>query len=266
MDAAALIDCSVPILDISAGLSVDPLSGRELDHYLKGSPSPRYSLSPFGLLLMDRRVYVPEYRPERGNLHIRGLQAKHDHPTEVTSVTTKHWSDYVATTFGPAYGRTARSSPYSASCAPATKPLAIVLTACCSLYRSRGAYGTLSVWTLSSIYPRLTVSPLSWWLLTVCPSNVLSFQLRTQLLPRTLQMHSLPMCSQSMASLSMCPPTADRNSPLTRLPLSNAPTLHIRSPPLSQRSGRAGQHHLGTVPSFLLQLRAGQLVHLPPTS
>ena len=106
MDAAALIDCSVPILDISAGLSVDPLSGRELDHYLKGSPSPRYSLSPFGLLLMDRRVYVPEYRPERGNLHIRGLQAKHDHPTEVTSVTTKHWSDYVATTFGPAYGRT----------------------------------------------------------------------------------------------------------------------------------------------------------------
>ena len=137
------------------------------------------------------------------------------------------------------------------------RSLAIILRACCSLYRSRGAHGTLSVWTLSSIYPRLKASPLSWWLLTVCPSNVFSFQLRTLVLPRTLQMHSLPMCSQSMASPSMCPLTTDRNSPLTRFP----PTLHIRSPPLSQRSGKTGQHHLGTV---LLQLRAGQLVHIPP--
>jgi len=63
MDAVALVDRPVPILDISAGLSFDPLSSRELDHCLKGSPSPRYSLSPFCLLLMDRRVYVPEYRP-----------------------------------------------------------------------------------------------------------------------------------------------------------------------------------------------------------
>jgi len=133
---------------------------------------------------------------------------------QVTSVTTKHWSDYVATTFGPACARTARSSPNSASCALATNPLAIVLTACCSLCRSRGAHVTLSVWTLSSIYPRLTVSPLSWWLLTVCPSNVFSFQLRTLVLPRTLQMHSSPMCPQSMAPLSMCPPTADWDSPL----------------------------------------------------
>jgi len=30
---------------------------------------------------MDRRVYVPEYRPERGNLRTRGLQAKRDHST-----------------------------------------------------------------------------------------------------------------------------------------------------------------------------------------
>jgi len=171
---------------------------------------------------------------------------------QVTSVTTKHWSDYVATTFGPTYGRTARSAPYSASYALATNPLTIVLTARCSLYQSWGAHGILLVWTLSSIYPRLTVSPLSRWLLTVCPSNVFSFQLRTLVLPRTLQVHSFSMCSQSMASLSMCPPTTDRNSPLTRLPPSNTPTLHVRSPPLSQRSGRTGQHHLGTVPSFLL--------------
>ena len=75
------VDCSVPILEISAGLSIDALSSRELDHCLKGSPSPRYSLFFFGLLLMDRRVYIPEYRPERGNPRTRGLQAKHDHST-----------------------------------------------------------------------------------------------------------------------------------------------------------------------------------------
>jgi len=81
MEAAALVDCSVSILNISAGLSVNPLSSRELDLCLKGSPSPRFSLSPFGLLLMDPRVYIPEYRHEQGNLHNRGLQAKNDHPT-----------------------------------------------------------------------------------------------------------------------------------------------------------------------------------------
>jgi len=59
-----------------------------------------------------------------------------------------------------------------------------------------------------------TSNGLSWWLLTVWPSNVVSFQPRTLVLPRTLQMHSLPMCSQSTASLSMCPLTADRDSPL----------------------------------------------------
>ena len=46
------------------------------------------------------------------------------------------------------------------------------------------------------------------------PSNVFSFQLLTLVLPPMLQMHLFLMCSQSMASLSMCPPTADRNSPL----------------------------------------------------
>jgi len=88
LDAAALVDSSIPILDISAlvedikaGLSIDPLSHRELDLCLKESPSPRFSLSSSGLLLMDRRIYVPEYRPERGNLCTRVLQEKHDHPT-----------------------------------------------------------------------------------------------------------------------------------------------------------------------------------------
>jgi hypothetical protein len=93
-----------------------------------------------------------------------------------------------------------------------TNLLAIVL---CNLYRSRSANGTLSGWTLSSSYLRLPASPLSWWLLTACPRKVFSFRLRTLSLPRTLQMRSFPMCPQSMASLSMCHPTADRNSLLT---------------------------------------------------
>ena len=87
-DAAALVDASVPVLDIAAlvediksGYSVDPLASRELDLCRKGSPSPRFTLSPSGLLLMDRRVYVPQFRPERGNLRTRVLQEKHDHPT-----------------------------------------------------------------------------------------------------------------------------------------------------------------------------------------
>jgi len=80
MDATALVDPSVPIFDISAGLSVDPLASRELDLCLKRSPSPRFSLPHSGLLLMELCVYVPEYRPERGNLNTRVLQAKHDHP------------------------------------------------------------------------------------------------------------------------------------------------------------------------------------------
>jgi len=38
--------------------------------------------------------------------------------------------------------------------------------------------------------------PLFWWLLTVCPRKVFSFQLWTLLLPRTLQMHSFPVFSK----------------------------------------------------------------------
>jgi transposase InsO family protein len=86
--AASILDDSVPILDAAAlfedikiGLQEDSLARRELASCLQGSPSPRFSLSSSGLLLMDRRVYVPEYRPERGNLRTRVLQAKHDHPT-----------------------------------------------------------------------------------------------------------------------------------------------------------------------------------------
>jgi hypothetical protein len=87
-DAAALVDVSVPILDTTAlvedikmGNMADPLAKQELDLCLKGSPSPQFSMSQTGLLLMDHRVYIPDYRQEQGNLHTRILQSKHDHIT-----------------------------------------------------------------------------------------------------------------------------------------------------------------------------------------
>ena len=86
--AATMLDDNIPILDAAAlfediklGLQEDPFAKQELASCLKGSPSPRFSLSSSGLLLMDRRVFVPEFRPERGNLRTRILQSKHDHPT-----------------------------------------------------------------------------------------------------------------------------------------------------------------------------------------
>ena len=87
-DAVSLMDTSIPVLDatalnedILAGLQSDPLSKRELDRLSQDLPSPRFSLSPTGLLLMDRRVFVPDYRPTRGSLRTRILQSKHDHLT-----------------------------------------------------------------------------------------------------------------------------------------------------------------------------------------
>jgi len=68
---------------------------------------------------------------------------------QVTSVTTKHWSDYFATTFGPERGRIARSSSYTASCALARnllQPLPVP-----------GAHSTLSVikpLPISNMYAR----------------------------------------------------------------------------------------------------------------
>ena len=75
VDTAALVE------DIKEGLLVDPIAKQELDLCVKGSPSTHFLLSPSGLLLMDSRVYVPNYRPERGNLRTCVLQEKHDHPT-----------------------------------------------------------------------------------------------------------------------------------------------------------------------------------------
>ena len=75
IDSAALLD------DIKAGYQHDPIARRKLDLCTKGTPSPRFSTSPSGLLLLDHRVYVPDHRPERGSLHTHILQEKHDHLT-----------------------------------------------------------------------------------------------------------------------------------------------------------------------------------------
>ena len=89
LDALSLVDSTISIIDaaalledIKSGYSVDPLAKREINLCLEGNPSPRFSLSLSGLLLlMDCRVYVPDYRPEQGNLRTRVLQENHDHPT-----------------------------------------------------------------------------------------------------------------------------------------------------------------------------------------
>jgi hypothetical protein len=86
--AASLVDHTIPILDsatlledIKIGLQQDPLAAREHARCVKQTPSPRFSLSHSGLLLLDARVYVPDFRSEQGNLRTRILQSKHDHPT-----------------------------------------------------------------------------------------------------------------------------------------------------------------------------------------
>ena len=55
LDAAALME------DILAGLQSDPISKREIDRFAQGLSSPRFSLSPTGLLLLDHCVFVPDY-------------------------------------------------------------------------------------------------------------------------------------------------------------------------------------------------------------
>src|SRR5882757_7246525 len=67
LDAASLVDSDIPLIDsalliedIKASYVADPLATRELDLCLNGTPSTRFSLSSAGLLLLDRRVYVPD--------------------------------------------------------------------------------------------------------------------------------------------------------------------------------------------------------------
>ena len=83
LNAASLVDVSIPIIDFAAlaediksAYTADPVAIQELDRCLNGNPSLRFSISPSGLLIFDRRVYVPDHRPDRGNLRTRVLHAE----------------------------------------------------------------------------------------------------------------------------------------------------------------------------------------------
>ena len=87
-DAASLADSHFPVIDtatlvedIKASLLEDPLAKREFSHCIKGSPSPQFTLSHSGLLLMDHHIYIPDFRPKCRNLRTHVLQEKHDHFT-----------------------------------------------------------------------------------------------------------------------------------------------------------------------------------------
>ena len=71
LNTAALVDEAIPVLDaatlfndIKSGIQEDPIASKELAQCLKGSPSPCFSVSSSGLLLMDHCVYIPEFQPD----------------------------------------------------------------------------------------------------------------------------------------------------------------------------------------------------------
>jgi Na+(H+)/acetate symporter ActP len=68
LDAAALVDSSIPMVnaaalaeDIKSAYLDDPIVKHEYNSCTKGSPSPCFSLSPSGLLLLDCCIYIPEH-------------------------------------------------------------------------------------------------------------------------------------------------------------------------------------------------------------
>jgi hypothetical protein len=79
--AAALIDFENLHIDLLEALKDDVAAQKHLKDIESGSNDPRWSLSEAGLLLHDNRAYVPDYTTPRGNLRLRILQEKHDHPT-----------------------------------------------------------------------------------------------------------------------------------------------------------------------------------------
>jgi hypothetical protein len=68
LDASALVDSSIPIIDTTA-LAEDikstyldnPIAKCKYNSCAKGSPSPHFSLSPLGLCLLDHHIYIPEH-------------------------------------------------------------------------------------------------------------------------------------------------------------------------------------------------------------
>ena len=77
--ALEIIDANQLHNDILEGLKHDKFAQEILSAPIP--PESRYSKSDSGLLLLDSRIYVPDYRPDSGHLRTRVLQLKHDHPT-----------------------------------------------------------------------------------------------------------------------------------------------------------------------------------------
>ena len=64
----SLVDSSIPLLnstalleDIKLSLQEDPVASCNLALCSKGSPTPHFSVSPSGLLLLDTYIYVPDF-------------------------------------------------------------------------------------------------------------------------------------------------------------------------------------------------------------
>lgn len=79
--AATLIDLEALRTDILEGLKVDAVAQEHISKIQEGSDTPKWSISESGFLLFEDRIYVPDYTPARGNLRLRLLQERHDHPT-----------------------------------------------------------------------------------------------------------------------------------------------------------------------------------------
>ena len=168
-DAAALVDSSIPLLDTAAlvddikiGLTINPLAKCELDHCVANNPSPHFSLAPTGLLLLNRRVYVPTTDPIEVTSALEPYRRSTTIQQPAISASTKPWSSYDATMFGPACASIAKSTSLSACSALTTNRRATAPTDSFSLFRFQSVHGTPSAWTLSSNFRPLTdIQPFS---------------------------------------------------------------------------------------------------------
>ena len=76
-----LIDSAALIEDIKASYKHNTITQRKYALCINGMPSPCYTLSSSGLLLLNSCVYIPDHHPDCGHLRTCVLQEKHNHPT-----------------------------------------------------------------------------------------------------------------------------------------------------------------------------------------
>ena len=71
LQATTIMDLKALHSDIRSALHSDPAMSEQLSNL-----TLRWTIDPMGLLRLDNRIYVPD----SGNLQLRVLQYKHDHP------------------------------------------------------------------------------------------------------------------------------------------------------------------------------------------